>query len=96
MRSLPIAGALATPAEIRALAQRDDVASIYFNKTLRYLNTESRQMSGAKRAVDNPADYNRAIPFSGAASPSSSTTPASTAPTTTSSSARTWCRTPPA
>src|SRR5688500_19909441 len=34
MRSLPIAGALATPAEIRALAQRDDVASIYFNAPL--------------------------------------------------------------
>jgi serine protease AprX len=65
MRSLPIAGALATPAEIRALAQRDDVASIYFNKTLRYMNLEARQMSGAKRAVDNQADYNRAIPYSG-------------------------------
>jgi serine protease AprX len=66
MRSLPIAGALATPAEIRALAQRDDVASIYFNKTLRYMNQDARQMSGAARAVENPGDYNRPIPFSGA------------------------------
>src|SRR6478752_6946059 len=41
MRSLPIAGALATPAEIRALAKRDDVASIYFNKTLRYMDAEA-------------------------------------------------------
>ncbi|HEU4814009.1 MAG TPA: S8 family serine peptidase [Xanthomonadaceae bacterium] len=66
MRTLPIAGALATPAEIRALAQRDDIASIYFNAPLRYLNKEARQMSGAERAVDNPGDFNRAIPFSGA------------------------------
>ncbi|MDQ3206332.1 MAG: S8 family serine peptidase [Pseudomonadota bacterium] len=66
MRSLPIAGALATPAEIRALAQRDDVASIYFNAPLRYFNKEQREISGAARAVASPADYNRAIPFSGA------------------------------
>ncbi len=66
MRTLPIAGALATPAEIRALALRDDVASIYFNAPLRYFNKEQREMSGAARAVQNPADYGRAIPFSGA------------------------------
>ncbi|MDQ3617345.1 MAG: S8 family serine peptidase [Pseudomonadota bacterium] len=66
MRTLPIAGALATPAEIRALAQRDDVASIYFNAPLRYFNKEQREISGAARAVQNPSDYNRAIPFSGA------------------------------
>lgn len=66
MRTLPIAGALATPAEIRALALRDDVASIYFNAPLRYFNKEQREISGAARAVQNPGDYNRAIPFSGA------------------------------
>jgi serine protease AprX len=66
MRTLPIAGALATPEEIRALAQRDDVASIYLNAPLRYMNKEAREMSGAARAVQNPGDYGRAIPFSGA------------------------------
>ena len=66
MRTLPIAGALATPAEIRALAQRDDVASIYFNAPLRYFNKEANQMSGVERAVTHPGDFNRAIPFSGA------------------------------
>jgi serine protease AprX len=66
MRTLPIAGALATPSEIRALAQRDDVASIYFNAPLRYMNKEAREISGAARAVQNPGDYGRAIPFSGA------------------------------
>jgi serine protease AprX len=65
MRSLPIAGALATPAQIRALAERDDVASIYWNAPLRFFNKEQREMSGAARAVNNPADYRRAIPFSG-------------------------------
>ena len=66
MRTLPIAGALATPAEIRALAKRDDVVSIYWNAPLRYFNKEQREISGAARAVQNPGDYGRAIPFSGA------------------------------
>ena len=66
MRTPPIAGALATPAEIRALAQREDVASIYFNAPLRYFNKEANQMSGVERSVQNPGDFNRAIPFSGA------------------------------
>jgi serine protease AprX len=65
MRTLPIAGALATPAEIRALAQRDDVASIYFNAPLRYYNQEAREITSVARAQANPGDYNRALPFSG-------------------------------
>ena len=65
MRTLPIAGALATPAEIRALAQRDDVASIYFNAPLRYFNKEAREMSGAARTVQNPGDFGRPVPYSG-------------------------------
>ncbi len=65
MRTLPIAGALATPAEIRALAQRDDVASIFWNAPLRYMNKEQREMSGAARVVQNPNDFGQAIPYSG-------------------------------
>jgi serine protease AprX len=65
MRSLPIVGALATPAELAALAQRDDVAAIHLNSQLRYFNHASRQISGAARAVDNPADFGRVTPFSG-------------------------------
>ena len=65
MRTLPIAGALATPAEIQALAKRDDVASIYFNAPLRYFNKEAREISGAARAFANPGDYGKAIPYSG-------------------------------
>ena len=66
MRTLPIAGALATPAEVRALARRTDIASIYWNAPLRYSNAEARKLSGAARTVENPGDYGRAIPFSGA------------------------------
>jgi serine protease AprX len=66
MRTLPIAGALATPAEIRALAKRSNVASIYWNAPLRYMDNEASGLSGAARTVANPGDYNRAIPFSGA------------------------------
>jgi serine protease AprX len=65
MHTLPIAGALATPAEIRALAQRDDVLSIWANRRLTYLDAEANGLSGAARTVANPADYHRAIPFSG-------------------------------
>lgn len=65
MRTLPIAGALATPDGIRSLAQRDDVVSIYLNSPLQYLNYEAREISGAARTVEDPADYRRAIPFSG-------------------------------
>jgi serine protease AprX len=65
MRTLPIAGALATPAEIRALAQRDDVASIYWNAPLRYYNQEAREITSTARAQSNPGDYQRALPFSG-------------------------------
>jgi serine protease AprX len=66
MRTLPIAGALATPAEIRALAKRSNVASIYWNAPLRYMDNEASGLSGAARTVANPGDYSRAIPFSGA------------------------------
>jgi serine protease AprX len=65
MRTLPVAGALATKAEVAALAKRSDVASIYWNAPLQYANLESRQISGAKRTTDNPGAFGRAIPFSG-------------------------------
>jgi serine protease AprX len=66
MRSLPIAGALATPAEIRALAKRSDVASIYWNAPLRYMDAEANGLSSVTRTFQHPADYGQAIPFSGA------------------------------
>jgi serine protease AprX len=65
MRSLPIVGAKATPAQIRALAERDDIASVYLNRQLRYFNLESRQISSTKRAQERSQDFGRVVPFSG-------------------------------
>ncbi|WJI14581.1 S8 family serine peptidase [Pseudoxanthomonas winnipegensis] len=65
MRKLPIAGAVATPAEIKALAARDDVASIYYNAPLKYYDAEAREITGVERAYDNPGDFGRALPYSG-------------------------------
>ena len=65
MHTLPIAGVVATPAEIRALAQRSDVASIYWNAPVRYFNHEAREITGVARAQANQGDYGRALPFSG-------------------------------
>ncbi len=66
LRALPMAGALATPAQIRALAQRADVLSIYPNTHLDYLNQESREITGVARAQANPGDFGRPVPWSGA------------------------------
>lgn len=65
MHTLPIAGALATPAEIAALKQRDDVVSIYYNAPLRFFNKEQREISGAARVVQNPGHFGKPIPYSG-------------------------------
>ncbi|MGO4260020.1 S8 family peptidase [Lysobacter sp. TAB13] len=65
MRALPIAGALATPAQIRALAQRGDVLSIHLNKPLTYYNQEARELSGVNRVQANPGDFGRTTPFTG-------------------------------
>src|SRR5438128_8083598 len=43
MRSLPVAGVLATPSEIQALSKQPNVVSIFPNKQLRYFNLESRK-----------------------------------------------------
>ncbi len=65
MRTLPVAGVLATPSEIRALASQPNVVSIYPNRTLKYFNAEARQISGAARVSENQADFGRSIPYSG-------------------------------
>lgn len=65
MRALPIAGALATPAQVRALAQRGDVLSIHLNRPLRYYNQEARELSGVNRVQANPGDFGRTVPFTG-------------------------------
>ena len=65
MQRLPIAGALATPAQIQALAGRNDVLSIFPNKQLKFYNQESREITGVARAQANPGDFGRPIPYKG-------------------------------
>jgi len=65
MRELPIVGALATKAEIAALAKRDDVASIYLNEPVRLFNYEARQLTGSVRLDERPEELFRALPYSG-------------------------------
>lgn len=55
MKVLPIAGALATPGEIRALSQRNDVRSIHLNRSLEYYNAEARALSGVDRLQADPS-----------------------------------------
>lgn len=65
MRNLPIAGALATPAQVRALAGRGDVLSIHLNARLEYYNQQARELSGVNRVQANPGDFGRTAPFTG-------------------------------
>lgn len=55
MRQLPIAGALATPAEIRALVQRSDVRAVHLNRALEYYNADARRLSGVDALQADPA-----------------------------------------
>lgn len=63
--SLPIAGALATPAQIRALAAREDVLSVYPNRNLRYFNQEARALTRVTEAQANPGDFGQTQPYVG-------------------------------
>jgi serine protease AprX len=55
LRSLPVMGALATPATIRRIAARPDVLSVHANRRLTYFNAESRQLSGVDAVQSDPA-----------------------------------------
>ncbi|WP_202619323.1 S8 family serine peptidase [Ornithinimicrobium cavernae] len=65
MHALPIAGVVATAAQVESLCARDDVVSVFHNARLTYFNSDSREITGARRAVDNPKDFGRTLPFSG-------------------------------
>ncbi|QSX77167.1 S8 family serine peptidase [Agrilutibacter solisilvae] len=49
MQALPIAGALATPAQIRSLLSMSDVRSVWYNAPLEYDNKEATQITGVDR-----------------------------------------------
>ncbi|WP_221563330.1 S8 family serine peptidase [Alkalihalobacillus sp. TS-13] len=64
---LPMAGVLATPAQIQSLAQLEDVRSLYLNEKLEYENEESTDLTGVDK-LRNDADLtakNDGLPVSG-------------------------------
>ncbi|WP_147653754.1 S8 family serine peptidase [Vulcaniibacterium gelatinicum] len=65
MRSLPIAGARATPAQIRALLAMDDVRSVWLNAPLTLENEEATQLTGVDRLRTDAALRVHGLPVSG-------------------------------
>ncbi len=54
MRALPMAGVMATPSQIAAIAARGDVRSIHLNRNLRYYNHDARRISGVDALQTDP------------------------------------------
>jgi serine protease AprX len=65
LRALPIAGALATPAQIHALLAMDDVRSVWLNAPLDYENREATALTGVDRLRDDRDFRIAGVPFSG-------------------------------
>ncbi len=51
--SLPIIGVVATPAQIKEIAQQSDVRSIWLNRDLEYFNADARQITGVAQLQSN-------------------------------------------
>ena len=94
-KTLPIAGVLATPAQLDALEASPLVASVMPNEPLEYDNATSTNLTGVDsvRADARLTKRNGNLPSPATAPPCSSTTAASTAVTSTTASARTSSRT---
>ncbi|PLR99101.1 S8 family serine peptidase [Bacillus sp. T33-2] len=67
LKSLPIAGALATKSQIEKLAQNDEILSIYINKKLQYDNAAATDLTGVDkvRTHDTMRKMNGGLPVSG-------------------------------
>ena len=67
MRALPIAGVVATAAQVDALAQDPSVRSLYINKELDYYNYDDTNLTGVKRLRTDPQTTarNNGTPVSG-------------------------------
>jgi serine protease AprX len=65
---LPIAGVLATKAQVEELAKSENVLSIYYNKPLKYENKEATELTGVDRlrTEDTFRQANGGLPVSGA------------------------------
>ncbi|WP_210115981.1 hypothetical protein [Hymenobacter wooponensis] len=49
LQALPVAGVVATAAQVNALAQNPEVRSLYINKRLDYYNYDDTNLTGVKR-----------------------------------------------
>jgi serine protease AprX len=65
LRSLPIAGVRATPAQINALLALDDVRSVFLNAPLDYENREATALTGVDRLRTDRNYRSNGVPFSG-------------------------------
>lgn len=65
LETLPIVGVLATPAQIAAMQDWDDVRSIWFNAPLEYDNQEATALTGVDRLRTDPLLRSNGVPFSG-------------------------------
>ena len=65
MRTLPMAGVVATPAQIDALAGHPEVRSVYFNAPLQWDNQESTQLTGVDRMRTDSDLRINGLPVSG-------------------------------
>lgn len=66
-QSLPMAGAIVTPAQITDLASRQEIRSIYLNKELSYFNDDARAITGVDKVQSNAefTSQNGGFPISG-------------------------------
>ncbi|WP_261132061.1 S8 family serine peptidase [Bacillus sp. Marseille-Q3570] len=64
---LPMAGVLATPAQIQSIAQLDEVRSLYLNEQLEYENEESTDLTGVDKLRNDAGltSENDGLPVSG-------------------------------
>jgi serine protease AprX len=67
LKSLPMAGAIATKSQIEKLAQHNEVRSIYLNQKLEYFNADSTEITGVDkiRTDDTMRKANGGPPVSG-------------------------------
>lgn len=67
LKELPIAGVLATKAQVEELAKNERVLSIYYNKPLKYENKEATELTGVDRLRTEDAfrKANGGLPVSG-------------------------------
>ncbi|MCM2335612.1 MAG: S8 family serine peptidase [Pseudomonas sp.] len=65
LSSLPIAGVVATPAQIQSLLAMSDVRSVWYNAPLQYENREATALTGVDATRLDPSLRRNGLPYSG-------------------------------